>query len=369
MRSEDTTPAAVARVLVNDALQAKRGEQVVIETWNHTLVWAAACVAEARRVGAHPLMFLEDEGAFWRSLDLAPSIPRWSRMGEHESAALRRSDAYLYFPGPADRPRLHQLSPAQLSPLLRADDAWTTQLRRAGTRALRCMLGYSSDQQADRWGVPGAMWRSQLLRGIAETDYRQVRRDAERLAQRLQHGRELRITASNGTDLTLRLKGRPAWIDDGIVDSQDLRAGRNIATAPPGAVVVAIDERSADGTAIASRPSYLSEGRADGGQWEIQAGRLLQYWYTDGAGAFEAEFGRAPRGREVVSLFSIGLNAHLPAGVPQAEDNEAGAVTLALGGNTLYGGSNRCSFLSWIVIGEATVAIDGKALCDRGSIL
>ena len=110
------------------------------------------------------------------------------------------------------------------------------------------------------------------LRGIAETDYRQVRRDAQRVAQRLRAGREVRITASNGTDLTLRLKGRPPWIDDGIVDRTDLRAGRNIATAPPGAVVVAIDERSAQGTAIASRPSYLSEGRADGGQWEVQGG-------------------------------------------------------------------------------------------------
>ncbi len=369
MRSEESTPASVARVLVNDALHVKRGEDVVIETWNHTLVWAAATVAETRRVGGHPLLLLEDESAYWKSLDLAPAIARWGKMGAHESAALRRADAYLYFPGPADRPRLHDLPAAQLSPILRADDVWTSALRHAGVRALRCMLGYSSDQQADRWGVPGAMWRSQLLRGIAETDYRQVRRDAQRVAQRLRAGREVRITASNGTDLTLRLKGRPPWIDDGIVDHTDLRAGRNIATAPPGAVVVAIDERSAQGTAIASRPSYLSEGRADGGQWEVQGGRLLQYWYTDGANAFEAEFGRAPRGREIVSLFSIGVNAHLPAGVPQAEDNEAGAVTLALGGNSLYGGTNRCAFLSWIVIGEATIAVDGKALCDRGSIL
>jgi leucyl aminopeptidase (aminopeptidase T) len=369
VRAEETTPPSVARVLITEALQVRRGEAVVIETWNHTLPWAAACVAEVRRRGAHPLLLLEDESAYWKSIDLAPAIGRWSGSGKHESAALRRSDAYLYFPGPADRPRLHALPPAQLSPILRADDGWTGELRKAGVRALRCMLGYSSDQQADRWGVPGAMWRSQLLRGIAETDYRQVRRDAQRVAQRLQRGRELRVTATNGTDLTLRLKGRSPWIDDGIVDPTDLRAGHNIATAPPGAVVVALDERSAEGTAIASRPSFLSEGRADGGQWEIQGGRLLQYWYTDGASAFEAEFGRAPRGREIVSLFSIGLNAHLPASVPQAEDNEAGAVTLALGGNTLYGGTNRCDFLSWIVIGEATVAVDGKALCDRGSIL
>jgi len=44
-------------------------------------------------------------------------------------------------------------------------------------------------------------------------------------------------------------------------------------------------------------------------------------------------------------------------------------VTIAVGGNTLYGGRNRCRFLSWITVGEATVAVDGAPLCDRGKVL
>jgi aminopeptidase len=369
MRADESTPASVARVLLGEALSVKRGEKVVIETWNHTLPWAAACVAEARRRGAQPLLLLEDESAYWRSLDLAPASREWSVIAAHEAAALANSDAYVYFPGPADRPRLNELPPTQLAPLLRVDDVWTAQIRRAGVRAVRCLLGYASDPQAEKWGIPGAMWRSQLLRGIVETDYRQLARDAERVASRLKRAKSIRITAPNGTDVALKLKGRPPYVDDGVVDKADLKAGWPIASAPAGAVVVAIDEHSAEGMAIANRPSFLAEGRAEGGQWELDGGKLQQYWYTDGAQAFEAGFGEAPKGREIVSLFSLGLNAHLPAGVPQSEDNEAGAVTLALGGNTLYGGSNRCAYLSWIVIGEATVAVDGEPLCDRGNLL
>jgi leucyl aminopeptidase (aminopeptidase T) len=177
------------------------------------------------------------------------------------------------------------------------------------------------------------------------------------------------VTASNGTDVRLRLRGRSPWVDDGVVDRDDLKRHHPITTAPAGTVVVAVDEDSAQGTAVANRPSFLTAGRVDGGQWDLEKGKLHTYWYTSGGEAFEHEFALAPRGREVVGLFGIGLNPALAAGVPHAEDAAAGTITLAVGGNALYGGRNRSRFLSWITIGEATVAVDGAPLVDRGEIL
>jgi leucyl aminopeptidase (aminopeptidase T) len=365
----DASPAAVARALVGSAVRARHGEHLAILTWTHTLPWATACVAEARRLGARPFLAVEDEAAFWRSLDLAPAARRWAGLAPPLAAAVARADAVLYFPGPADRPRLHTLPPHQLGPLLGAEDEWLSRLRRARVRGVRCLLGYASDPQADRWGVPAAMWRSQLLRGITEVDYDRLAAAAERTARLLARGRELRLTAGNGTDLAVRLRRRGPWIDDGAVDADDLRAGRALATSPPGLVVVAIDERSAVGTVVSNRPSFLPSGRADGAQWEIEGGRLRNYWYTEGSSGFEADLAAAPRGREVVGLLALGLNDALAPGIPRAEDEEAGAVTIAIGGNTLYGGSNRCRFLSWLSVGEATIAVDGHPLVDRGKIL
>jgi leucyl aminopeptidase (aminopeptidase T) len=369
MASDEATPPAVARALVGSALGVRRGEHVVVASWNHTLPWATACVTEARRIGARALLLLEDEGAFWRSVDSSPSSRRWAGLSRPVRSTLERADALVYFPGPADRPRLHALPPHLLAPFLGADDEWVAAARGAGLRAVRCLLGYASDAQADHWGVPGAMWRSQLIRGITDVDYGTLRKDGRRAARLLLQGRELRVTAANGTDLKLRLRGRMPWVDDGSVDADDRRRGRVMSAAPAGSVVVAVDETSAEGTAVANRPSYLSPGPVEGGQWEVQGGRLRNYWYTEGGEAFETEFARAPRGRETVALFALGLNSALPPGVPQAEDEEAGTVTLAVGGNTLYGGRNRCRFLSWITIGEATVAVDGAPLCDRGKVL
>ncbi len=359
----------MARALVGSALGLHRGEHVVIVSWNHTLPWAAATVAESRRVGARPVLLLEDEAAFWKSLEFAPAARSWSGVGRPIQSALARADAFVYFPGPADRPRLHGLPARLLGPFLSADDDWFRLARTARLRSVRCLLGYASDAQAEHWGVPGAMWRSQLIRGITEVDYEAMRRRAARVARALASGRELRVTAANSTDVRLRLRGRSPWIDDGAADRDGGRRGRAVSAAPGGSVVVAVDERSADGTAVASRPSYLAPGRTGGGQWELEGGRLRDYWYAEGRDAFERDFSTAPRGREVVSLFALGLNPSLAPGVPQAEDQEAGTVTLAIGGNTVYGGRNRCRFLAWITIGEASVAVDGAPLVDRGQVL
>jgi hypothetical protein len=353
MTPDEATPPAVARALVSSALGVRRAEHVVVVSWNHTLPWAAACVTEARRVGARALLLLEDEAAFWRSVESSSSSRRWAGMSRPVRAALERADALVYFPGPADRPRLHALPPALLAPFVGADDEWLSAARRARLRAVRCLLGYASDAQAEHWGVPGAMWRSQLIRGITEVDFGALQRDGRRAASLLLKG----------------LRGRVPWVDDGIVDADDRRRGRVMTAAPAGSVVVAVDEASAEGMVVANRPSFLSPGRVEGGQWEVEGGKLRNYWYTEGGEAFETEFARAPRGRETVALFALGLNPELAPGVPQAEDEEAGTVTIAVGGNTLYGGRNRCRFLSWLTIGEATVAVDGAPLCDRGKVL
>ena len=366
---DESLPALLAQRYLGTALRVRRGENVLIETWNHTLPYAAACVLEARRLGAHPMLLLEDEGAWFRALDTLPRPPRWTRMGEHEKAANAKANAYVFFPGPADRPRLLGLPDNVRSSLFPENLAWYASAERRRVRLLRSVLGYASDMQAARWGVNGPGWRNQLVQATLTPDAAAMAADAKRAAQKLAKGKELRITATNGTDVRLGLRGRTPVVDDGIVDAQDLAAGQIATMAPPGAVVVAIDERSAEGTAIANRSSFLASGRVDAGQWEMREGRLRNYWYSEGQEGFDAAYSKGGPGKDVVSIFSLGINPALAPGTPQVEDQEAGAVCLGIGRNSGYGGSVRGPFLSWLIVGEATVAVDGKPLCDRGKLL
>lgn len=362
-------PSELARVLLGPELHVRRGENVIIETWTHSLPYSTACVVEARRLGAHPMLLVEDEAAYWRSLDIAPAIGKWSRVGGHEWAALAKAQAYVFFPGPEDRPRFNQLPPTHRSALTTYNAEWYRRAKAARLRGVRSMLGYASDAQARFWGVRGPEWRDGLLRATLEVDYAEVQRVGRAVAERLRTGRTLHITGANGSEVRMRLRHRAPTVEDGVVDRADLDAGHNLATSPPGTVVVAVDEASAEGVAVANRASYLRGGRTEGGQWEMHAGHLTNAWYTEGQGVFDAAYRDAPKGKDVVGLVSIGLNPRIGPRLPQVEDQEVGAVTIAIGGNHGYGGRNRCPFLSWIVLAEATVAVDERPVVDRGNIL
>ncbi|HEV2165812.1 MAG TPA: hypothetical protein VGS23_02360 [Thermoplasmata archaeon] len=368
MASDGESPQALAEALVDRALRVRRGENLIVEAWTHCLPYASACVARARELGARPMLLVEDEAAYWSSVEKAAGSGGWTRPGAHEWAALSRTDAYLFFPGPADRPRWRALPMKLRSALVGYNADWYRRARAARLRGVRCLLGYASDAQAAYWGVSGPEWRRSIARGIVDARLPAIGRAGRSAANKLRKGKVVRITAPNGTDVTVRLRGRAPVLDDGEVSRDDVRLGHNVTASPPGTVVVAVDEKSAKGIAIANRPSFLAGGRAEGGEWEISGGRLAGFRYTSGQNEFEGAYRNAPKGREVVSLLSVGLHPTLGPGVPQAEDQEAGAVTLGIGGNEEYGGSNRTPFMSWIVVGEATVAVDGRPLCDRGQL-
>jgi leucyl aminopeptidase (aminopeptidase T) len=366
---DDSPAATLAGVMLREQLQLKKDENLIVETWNHTLPYAAACVVEARRIGAHPVMVLEDEGAYFRSLQIGASTASWARVGTHEWALLSKTHAYVFFPGPSDRGMIDTLGPTQRQGIPSANQEWVRRARSARVRGVRSVLGYASEPEAERYGVTLATWRSQLIAGTTQADLPAMKNDAQRVRAALKTGKVLRITAANGTDFQVRLRGREPYADDGVVRPDDVSAGRIMTTAPPGYVGVAIDEHSAEGMAIANRPSFLLSGRVEGGQWEMQEGHLTNFWYTEGQSVFENGYSKAGKGRDVISFVSVGINSALPPGVPRVEDQEAGTVALGVGGNVPWGGSNRCPFVSYIVMGEATIAVDGKPLLDRGKVL
>ncbi len=367
MATNGSGAEALARVLLGSALGVKRGENVIIETWTHTLPYATACVTEARRRGALPILFYEDEGSYWRSWEVV-SKRDLGRVGSHEWAALAKAHAYVFFPGPADRVRQRAVR-SEFRQAVSYNQEWYRRAKAAHLRGVRSALGYASEEAAALYHVDVGLWREQLIRGSLQADLAAIKGEVARLSARLLKGKEVRIMAPNGTDLTLKLRGRPPIGDDGIADAKDVKAGNNVAVAPPGYVAVAIDEKSAQGLAVANRPSFLPAGRLEGGQWEFEHGQMITASFTDGGETFERMSQGAAPGWNRGAFFSLGVNPALDAGVPQVEDQEAGAVAIGIGGNAGYGGSNSNPFLAWLIVGEATVALDGKPLVDRGKLL
>ncbi len=363
--SETPIENQVASHVLRNTLRVKRGENVAIETWPHTMAYATAFVFEARRLGAHPLLLVEDENTFWKSADELPA-QALGVVGSHEWALLSKTHAYVFLQGPADRTQFRSLSDKKRMALTAYNHEWYARAEKAHLRGARMFLASVGENQAKNFGVDEAGWRTELTEATL-VDPKGMVREGRRIAEAFRRGKKVTIDHPNGTHLELRLKGRRPEVDDGVVGPEDIAAGHNMTPVPSGVASVTVDETFAEGLVRANRPSYLQGLPAEGGEWTFRGGRLVDFRYGSGGEQFSKPFAAAPKGRDQPAFLSIGLNPRLHH-APQMEDQERGVVCVAVGGNHWQGGANKCPFLSWLAIGECNVRVDGKPLLRAGEI-
>jgi len=355
----------LARTVLDQCLSVRRGETVTVETWNHTLPWARAFVLEARRRGCEPTLVVEDEEAFFRSLGQsgARSVP------SAPAALAEASDAYVYFPGPEEFPRLLGLSAEELDAVVgRHGPSWWRAARRSGLRAARIAIAGVTPTAADRFGVDRDAWEREVLEGSLVSPDR-LSRTAGRLARRLHRARQVRLRHPNGTDLTVELHRAVPVVEDGRVDRADRRAGRLWTQIPTGVVAVPLAPGIAEGVWESNREAYdrfSDPPVARGARFAFRRGRLAEYSFDQGGAAFARAYGRGGRGREIPGALTFGVNPAI-LHAPEMAEVAAGTVGLLLGGNRVLGGRNPARFAYLTTLAGASVELDGEPFLTEGS--
>ncbi len=361
-------PAArVAHAVLANNLKVRKGEAVLIESWTHALPYVPAFVREARRLGARPTVLYEDEQSWWSAVD-AGHTKVLGRLSEAERAAIKNSDVYVYFWGPEDRPRANALPDNVQEEVVGFNEEWYRLAAKAGLRGVRMHVGQATTPQAKVFGLDSKKWQAQMLEA-GSVSARRMRAKGQKVLRALEGGSELRIQHPNGTDITLRLKGVHGRVDAGFVGAAEMKRPYGLLTNnPSGQVLVGIDRSKAEGTFVSNRSVYLGPNMFDGVRWTFEQGRLVSHSIKTGSEIFEKQYGDAPKGRDKLSLLSIGLNPKAKQ-LPPCEDTEEGAIMAGIGGNTGFGGSLRVPFQGFGLLGGSTVEVDGKPLIRAGKVL
>ncbi len=349
-----------ARSILTRNLRVRPGERVTIEAWPHTLPWAVALAREARRLGALPLVFYEDEDSYWDTVARG-GARILGTVGDHEWATLSKTNVYIHMWGPGDRVRLASLPAAQSGKLTAFNEEWYDRARKAGVRGARLEIGRPYPTLAKAYGVDPQTWLDQVVAAsmVSPAD---LERRARPVSRALARGRTLRITHPNGTDLTLGLARREPTEQVGRPRIGDRKRPLTFLTSiPSGAVRVALDESVASGTIVGNRTCYYEDGVATEPTFEFRDGRLVGARFGSGGERFDGPFRTGGAGRDRPGWFSIGLNPKL-RDTPQLEDVEDEAVTVSVGGNRYLGGKNRSSFFGWAVLAGAKVEVDGHSI-------
>ena len=330
---------------------------MIIEAWNHTLPWAVAFAREARRIGAQTLVPYEDEAGFWDAVDAGEEAVL-GKAAAHEWAALGKTDVYIHMWGPGDRVRLNALPEARVDRLFAFNSEWYATATKAGVRGARMELGRLYPTLARAYGVDLAEWTDQIIRAtLVSPD--SLERAAAPIAKALERGKSVRIHDEHGTDLTLGLARRKTQKFTGRPDLK--RPFGLLTTLPTGAVRVALEETTADGTIVANRASYYDDGKATGGVFRFRRGKLTDAEFDGGGERFDTPFKTGGKGRDRPGMLTIGLNPQLQD-TPQVEDMERGAVMVSVGGNRGAGGKNVSPLFGWVINAGATVEVDGRVI-------
>jgi leucyl aminopeptidase (aminopeptidase T) len=365
-RRSASPESVFARSVLAQNLKLRPGERVIIDAWTHALPWATALAREARGLGAFPIVLYNDESGFWDSVDAGES-KILGALPKHEKAALKRTDVYLYLWGPGDRVRLGRLAPPAAEEIFAFNEDWYKVARKSGVRGARLEVSRPFPTLAKAYGVSEDEWRQQIVEASLVPSS-ELKRSGQRIAKRLERGRELRLTHPNGTDLTLGLAGRVPRVNWGVVDAEaKKRPYGMLVNIPSGSVVVALDEKKADGTLVANRASYFDSGKATGAEFTFRSGKLLRAEFDTGSELFRAPYEKSGKGRDRPGILSIGLNPKL-ANTPQVEDLERGAVLVSVGGNAYLGGANSSNFFGWSVLGKGRLELDGEVIADDGEL-
>jgi leucyl aminopeptidase (aminopeptidase T) len=359
---------AAARSIVTQYLKIRAGENAIIESWDHTMPLASAMVDEVRRVGGRTLHIHDDEDAWWRAIDRKQG-KLLARAIEPEWAALKAADVFVHFWGPGDTDRIERVPERTFDEALGWFSPWYELARKSGLRGSRVTLGFATEGRAKQWGIDRENWEESILRACL-TDPRETAKRGARVARALAHGKRVRITHPNGTDLEVGLSGGAPQVHDGRPHPRDKKFGDfgMLSQIPAGRAVVALDSKTAEGSIHANRRTNIWWRWDSGGTFRFVDGKLDQYSFGEGEKEFARLFKSGTAGKDRASALTIGLNPAVED-VPNLESVEEGAVSLTIGGNrSLMGGTNGSNFMAWITLARADIAVDGTPIVRAGRL-
>ena len=201
---------------------------------------------------------------------------------------------------------------------------------------------------------------SELLAGELSQPGVDLEETARRLLAEVEGSREVHVGGAAGTDLTLRVEGRP-WLSDALP-----LGAVGFANYPNGEVYVAPHADGADGLLVADLTvPYTVPGLVDEPvRLRFEGGRAVSIEGGRAAQMLRELVADAGKGADVIAELGIGFNPTVkPRGHVMLDEKAAGTAHVAIGRNTgSYGGDNEAEIHVDCVFSAPQVEADGRPI-------
>jgi len=356
---------AIAQGIVTRAAHVREGDRVMITGDPRDQELLENLVVNIMKQGAHPILVTNTERTTLRSYDDVPASydsieDPWNRlMAEH-------ADVWISFASVETPGLLAHVPPARIEARSAANNAVMNTVNKRNVRLVEIGNGlYPTAYTASVHGLKQDELARIFWAGI-DTDPASLDAAAARVQGELSKGGEVHITGSNGTDLTFRLAGRKALVNDGAIGPEDEAAGGGAVQVyvPAGEVYTVPQPGTANGTVVV--PRFLFQGKElRDVRLTFANGKLTAMEGPAGFEAVKARYDAGPKGKELFAGVDVGINTGIPANkilgwVP------AGMITVGIGNNTWAGGDNAINFGFWWFLPGMSLTIDGAPIVENG---
>ncbi len=357
----------IARKVIRESLQVKEDEQVLIQTWDHTLDLSDSLSQEVYAAGAIPFVNLTTQNSF---LNYFTTVPEkyYGKTPRAMLSLLDQIDAQVVLFGPKDPKVLTMASGERFAKSFESEKPVMEKLRERKIRTALLPVGYITHERALNYGFDLSKWRSNHDQAI-DVDMQKMTALGRKLSSNLHNASKVHVSHSNGTDLTFAIRDRPVHVRDGIIDQDDISKGNLTESLPSGSVLVAPVESTAEGNVLFDTPQALMGKMLKGFTMSFRNGKLASFDAKENLDAFAGMYRGGTGDKDRLGWFSIGINPKAQTmGLISADELALGNVTIGIGSNKDYGGVNDTTVGFAQTLSKATVEVDGRLLLREGKI-
>lgn len=328
---------------------------------------------EALKVGAQPLISIDSERLWRRSYDEVPAL--YDSQPPTLGLALVDIFDVQFSVDVGETPNIMAgTSPERMAARSANYQPVTDAMLKKGVRGVNLGNGlYPTSALAKTLGrsqaqVASIFWKATTVPPDV------IRTKGESLRAALAGAKEITLTSANGTHVSFSVMADKGFVSDGALTADKVKQGGAAMQTwlPAGELLVPVTPGSAEGKVVIDKLRYQG-ATIEGLVLNFSKGMLTSMTAKSGLDALKvlrAYHDAATGGKDSFSYIDLGLNpeVNLPTNTGHVIWMAAGAVTIGVGDNTGWGGTNVSNFNLAGPVGAATLQIDGQAVIAKGAL-
>lgn len=368
-KAAPTDLEALSNRLVSQVAGVKEGEIVFINGGVRDLELLENLATDVRKAGGFALLTIGSDRMFKMYYEEVPDKYD-SRAPDLQLKLATMPAATITIDSNESDDVANGISPARLAAVGKAGQAVADLYLKRSVRQVA--IGNNLYPTADR-AKQFSMSQDALAKTFWEavnSDYSAIQTTGEKIKTDLSTGKEVHITNPNGTDLKVKIEGRPFFVSDGIISADDVKKGGPAVGVyiPAGEVFCSAVTGTAEGKIVESQ-TYFQGKEVTNLTLTFVAGKMTGMTGSGpGYADLKAQYDAAEGNKDLFGFVDFGINPNLKIWPTSKIGNwvQSGMVTVGIGNNSWAGGDNNISYGLTNFLPGSTVTVDGKTVVENG---